>query len=143
MPLKKLSTGVYRATYSIRAVVNTSVGRKEKRFPFDTPLTDIKRWRNVMIGKFAAIARRTPKPAARRGTLAADVRRYLKLIQGLASWKSRRSELVAWVAPYGSKRRAQITEEMVRAAVTGWRTKGRNVGTDAKAIWKPYSVRTC
>lgn len=142
MPLKTLSTGVYRATYSIRAVVNTSVGRKEKRFPLDADLADIKRWRNEIAGKFAAVARRR-KPVAHRGTLSADIRRYLKLVQGLASWKSRRSELAAWATLFGSKRRSQITEAMVRTAVTAWRTKGRNVGTEAVPAWKPYAVRTC
>ena len=81
MSLKKLSTGIYRDTYSIRAIVNTSVGRKEKRFPLDTDLLEIKRWRNELKGKFAAIARRT-KPRSepsQRGTLTADIRRYLKL----------------------------------------------------------------
>lgn len=143
MKLTKVSTGIYRAKYSFRAVVNTSVGRKEKRFPLDTPIPDVKRWRNEIKGKFAAIARRQPKTPTKRGTLRADNKRYLKLMTGLASFKSRRSELAAWAALYGAKRRAQITDDMIRSAVAAWRTKGRNVGTKEKPIWKPYSVRTC
>ena len=64
-------------------------------------------------------------------------------MQGLTSWKSRQSELRAWAALFGQKRRTQITEETVRTAVTTWRTKGRNVGTDDAPKWKPYAVRTC
>ena len=142
MTLKRLTTGVYRSKYSIRAVVNTSVGRKEKRFPPDTPIPDIKRWRNEIKGKFAAMARRRPKPpAARRGTLRADIERYIKTLT-IVSWKTRRSELKAWAALYGDLPRYRITGEMVQRAVKLWMTPegGRLVGRGQDAVRKPYQT---
>lgn len=140
--MSRLSTGIYRGPYSIRAIVNTSIGRKEKKFPYGTALADVKRWRQEQIGKFAALKRRV-SPTARRGTLRADIPKYLKQIAGLASAKSRKSELAAWDALYGLKPRAQLTEEMIRQAISRWQTEGRNVGTDEEPQWKPYSIRTC
>lgn len=135
----KLTIGIYQDRYSIRAVVNTSVGRKEKRFAHGTKLDEIKRWRNERIGKFAALRRKRPPIA---GTLRADVRRYLSQIKGLRSWKSRRSELDAWLELFGTKPRGKITTEMVRNAVAKWRTVdgGRILGNGKR---RAYSVRTC
>lgn len=42
----RVATGIYQDRYSIRAVVNATHGRKEKRFKFGTDLRDIQRWRN-------------------------------------------------------------------------------------------------
>lgn len=122
---QKLSTGIYRSTYSIRGVVNTSVGRKEKRFRLDTPLESIKQWRNETKGKFAALARRrrgSQQRKSRRGTLAFDVRRYSKTLT-IASKKSRASDLKAWVKLYGAWPRHRITIEQVRAAVARWQVE--------------------
>lgn len=142
MKYKKLTTGIYQDAYSIRAIVNTTVGRKEKRFAHATNLADVKRWRNEQIGKFAAVRRKRPSIA---GTLRADVRRYLSQIKHLASWKSRRSELEAWLEHFGTKPRGKITSEMVRNVVAKWRTVegGRLVGRGKDKKRRPYGGRTC
>jgi integrase len=139
---KKIAPGIYRDDYSIRAVVNTSVGRKEKRFAHATNLLEVKRWRNEQIGRFALIRRKRPPIA---GTLRADVRRYLSQIKHLASWKSRRSELDAWLEHFGTKARGRITVEMVRNVVAKWRTAdgGRLTGRGKKKTRRPYGIRTC
>src|SRR6266496_2223609 len=105
--LQRISAGVYRDRYGIRAVVHVAAGRKEARFPPDTSLSTVKDWRNDWKVKLAALKRTRP---SRAGTLKLDVRRYLTQIKGLASWKSRRSELDAWIDRYGTRPRASLTE---------------------------------
>lgn len=113
-------TGIYPTAYGYKAVVNTSVGRKEKRFPKDTDADVMKRWRQETIGKFAALGRRKSKSeATAAGTLAADVRRYLKTLT-IASAGSRTSDLKAWTTLYGNLPRRKLTVEHCRSAVKAW-----------------------
>lgn len=112
--------GIYPDRYGFRAVVNTAVGRKEKRFPTGTDLAEMKRWRNETIGQFAALGRRRQKhEATAKGTLAADVRRYLKTLT-IASAGSRASDLKAWTVLHGDLARAKLTLQHCRAAVKAW-----------------------
>lgn len=143
--LKRISAGVYRDRYGLRAVVNVASGRVEKRFSTDTPLGEIKHWREKEKVRLDAIARRRP---SRAGTLRVDVPRYLAQIKGqvsLESWKSRRSEMDAWLALYGHRSRGSLMEADVRAAVAGWRSVegGRVIGRGTAQHRRPYSVRTC
>lgn len=126
--------GIYRSTYSFRAIVNTARGRKEKRFPLDTPPAEMKRWREETIGRFAALRRaQTPRPDAIRGSFAADVTRYLAALT-IASTKARASDLNAWVVRFGHKPRARITRADVEAALVAWQQPRKN--------GKPYAPWT-
>lgn len=123
---RAISKGIYRDRSSLRAIVNGASGRKEKRFPLETPLADIKVWRNETKVKLDANARRAPR---RTDTLRTDAAIYLKRLT-IASIGSRSSELDAWIALYGDRQRSSLTEADVRAAVAAWQ-----VGQ--------YAVRTC
>jgi integrase len=139
--VKKLSTGIYADAYSIQAIVNAAGGRKTKRFAHDTSLVDIKRWRTKTKAKLDALASRRPKHRA-AGTLRADVKLYLKTTT-VVDWKTRRSELEAWVQEYGGLPRWKLTLEHVRAAVRKWQTEGRLLRTeDGKALRRPYAAWT-
>lgn len=142
MGLKRLSTGIYADAHSIQAVVNGAAGRKTKRFPHGTPLADIKHWRNATKVALEAIARRRPRRQT-RGTLRADVKAYLIRIT-IASWKSRRSDIEAWVALYGDRARHTLTLDDVRAAVRLWQTDGRVVGRDenGQEVRRPFAAWT-
>lgn len=119
--MKTLSKGIYRDGDSIRAIVNCAAGRKEKRFDVDAPLAEIKKWRNATKTKLEARERqRRPRDAT--GTLRADVTAYVATLTTV-SWKSTRAHLEAWVALYGDRRRDQITEDDVRAAVRQWQAE--------------------
>jgi integrase len=120
--VKKLSTGIYEDASSIQAIVNCAAGRKTKRFPHGTALQPIKRWRNETKVKLETLARRRPKINT-RGTLKADVKDYLTRIT-IASWKSRRSDLEAWITLYGSRQRHSLTLDDARDAVKAWQTDG-------------------
>jgi site-specific recombinase XerD len=119
---KRIGKGIYRDRYGLSASV--SVGgrgenqQREKRFAFDTPLSDIKTWQNAMRVELQGRLRR-PAGAA-PGTLDADATRYLAQVRHLASYKSRVCEVDAWTALYGRLRRSALTTEHVRKARATW-----------------------
>lgn len=115
--------GIYKTEYGFRAVVNIAAGRKQKRFPPDTPIKDIKRWRNEMRVKLETLHPQKRAGAIGRGTFTADVRGYLKTLT-ITSWKSRRSELKAWEKVFGHVRRSRVTDEHVKKAIKGWADAG-------------------
>jgi integrase len=132
--------GIYATAYSYKVVVNLAAGRKEKRFPLDTPPAEMKRWREEQIGKFATLSRRpSPTAPATRGTLAADVKTYLSGIT-MSSKGSRASDLGAWVARLGHKRRDKITQADVQAAVYAWQQPRPE--TSRYGPGRPYSSWT-
>jgi hypothetical protein len=55
--VKKLAACVYADSYSIRAIVHTSHGRKERRFPHGTSLRLIEKWRNETKTKLEFVGR--------------------------------------------------------------------------------------
>ena len=120
MPTKKPKGGIYPDRYGFRVIVNTAVGRKEKRYPKGTDPADMKRWRQEIIGQFAALGRRRAKhEVTTKGTIAADVRRYLKTLT-IASAASRASDLKAWTAVHGPIPRAKLTPQHCRVLVKQW-----------------------
>jgi site-specific recombinase XerD len=119
---KRIGKGIYRDAYGLAATVKVGTGaeaqQREKRYPFDTPLKDIKDWQEAMRAELRALQRRPASIA--RGTLEADARVYLAQVKHLASYKSRVCEVDAWRALYGRLRRSQITAEHVRKARATW-----------------------
>lgn len=119
---KRIGEGVYRDAYGLSARVKVGTGpaarEREKRFPFDTPAKDLKRWQEeTRVTLRRALGRPADVP---RGTLAEDAGRYLDQVAHLASYKSRACEVDAWRALYGQLRRTQITGEHVRKARAIW-----------------------
>jgi integrase len=139
---RRLAIGIYTDDISIRAIVNCAAGRKSKRFPLHADLAVIRRWRNETKVKLQAVARRHPRPQI-AGTLRGDITDYLSRVT-IASWKSRRSDLEAWIALYGDRSRYRITLEDVRAAVKQWQTEGRVIGEDEHGheVRRPYAAWT-
>lgn len=121
--LKRLSTGIYKDAYSIRAIVNIAAGRKEKRFDFDHPLKDIKRWRNETKTKLERLHPQRRAGAIGRGTFTADLKRYIKTL-AIASWKSTQSCLRAWAAEFGTKKRRRVVEQDLKKAIKKWTDAG-------------------
>lgn len=66
-----------------------------------------------------------------KGTLAADVERYLlqPQVTALASYKTRLSDTRAWVPRYGHLRRDELTPAIVGRQLTDWVTAGSAVWT--------------
>jgi hypothetical protein len=119
---KRIAKGVYRDRYSLSATVKVGTGaaarQREKRFPFHTPLKDIKAWQGNTRSDLARAIGRSPESS--RGPLAVDATAYLTQVTTLASYKSWVCEVNAWTALYGRLRRSQITSEHVRNAPGAW-----------------------
>lgn len=114
-----LPPGIYKTKTGYRAIVAIAAGRKERRFPRDATLTEIKRWRNQTIVKLETRYPHKRAGAIQRGTFSADVKRYLSTL-AISSWASRRSELRAWEKRFGKLRRARVTSAHVAAAIKAW-----------------------
>ena len=119
---KRIGKGIYRDRYGLSAAVKVGTAadahQREKRFPFDTSLKNIKAWQEAMRTELRKAANRPA--AASRGTLEADAKLYLKQVEGLASYKSRVCEVNAWTALYGRLRRTHLTSAHVREARAQW-----------------------
>jgi integrase len=112
----RIATNIYKDASGISAIVRVKGHKpKELRFLHGTALKTI---RKEMDGWTAKLTTHYTPP--QRGTLAADVERYLKLIQHLASWKERRAELRAWIAALGDVRRSQIASDDILTTRTVW-----------------------
>lgn len=119
---KRIAAGVYKDRYGLSAAVKVGTGdeamQREKRFPFDTKVTDIRKWQDAIRSELRAKQGRAGK--AVQGTLEADAKRYLKQVAQMVSYKSRVCEINAWTEKYGRLKRSQITSEHVRKARADW-----------------------
>jgi hypothetical protein len=100
---KRIGKGIYRDRYGLSSTVKVGTGdaaqQREKRFPYDTPLKDIRDWQDAMRAELRK-AQRLPASLT-RGTWEADAKTYLAQVKHLASYKSRKCEVDAWTALYG------------------------------------------
>ena len=66
---KRIGKGIYRDKYGLSATVKVGTGdrgiQREKRFPFDTPLKDIKAWQGAMRSELRRAAGPTGELVAR------------------------------------------------------------------------------
>jgi integrase len=118
-PRKRLGEGIYRDATGLSAVVGVRDRQREKRFPFGTPLEELRAWRKRTRVDLEAIA-----PRATRGTLAADIEAYLRQIKALTSARTRTSELKAWAAKFGKVPRSRLTPAIVRETMGVWADAG-------------------
>lgn len=116
--MTRLAAGVYADRYGIRVTWAERGRQREKRFPADTPLDTLKRWRARQVGQAAEYA------STARSALARDVVRYLKTIRGRPSFKSERAHLRAWVHRFPKLSRWTLTRDHVRGAIGEWQAKG-------------------
>lgn len=112
---RTITRGVYQDSggFEVRVVVG---GRPySARMPKDSTIEELK-------GKRAELESHghTITPPAERGTLLADAKRYLKLIQHLESWRDRRAHLDAWLELYPSIYRHRLTAQHVLQARVHW-----------------------
>lgn len=119
LPRVRLATGVYRdgASLELRAMSN-GVSFSE-RLPLDTPLKEAIKARQRLLAQAG-----TDAPRTIAGTLAADVKAYLKLHTHLVSYRSRVAILNHWCDRVGHLPRHRITSRDVLAARVAWLADG-------------------
>lgn len=117
---KRVDTGIYRDRYGLAAIVHARPHAPvEKRFPFGTPLHEVHRWRTEERLRLLNLTTDRVTPPT-RGTLTADAARYLRLVAHLTSWKSRKSEIHAWLDGFGDRHRGRISRTDVLETRQQW-----------------------
>ena len=115
-----LVDGSYRAVARVGTKNHGTERRKERRFARGTSSREMRTWQE---GKRAEMRRETLRPV--RGTLAADVERYMRIMrQRLERPESREYEIGSWLARFGHRRRDAIEREEVRQQVIDWQAGG-------------------
>lgn len=119
---RRLATGIYRDAAGIAVVAFVRGTRLERRVPLDTyTLPELKALRRSLGQQQAETLPATPS----KGTLAADVAAYLVDVRPIlapATWRSRQSELQAWVSVLGPLPRHRITRAHLETAMRAWQT---------------------
>lgn len=113
---RTVGRGLYQDSGGYEVRVTVGGASYSVRMPNDSTLEELKTQRAELEAQG-----RTETPRIARGTLAADVPRYVTLISHLESWKDRLAHLNAWVALYGDVLRHRITTQDVLTARLVWR----------------------
>lgn len=127
---RELPPGIRRTKYGfeVRARVGASKsGRslaRSKHYTKEASIRDMKAWRDATIVALRAELAVVVGPVARRGTLADDIERYLKLVAAMPSFESRARDLKLWRDRFGDLSRHAVTTQMVREQLQEWRVKG-------------------
>ncbi len=113
----RIAKGIYRDRCGLAVVVSVGRRSKEKRFPFQTALADLKKEQQQMR---TALLEQDDRPL--RGTLAAVAPKYLALVKYLAksTWRGRKCEVDAWVKQAGPLPLSKVTKETVLKARNAW-----------------------
>ena len=117
--IHKLPNGSWRVRVAIGKPSRGGV-QKEKTFPPDTGLREMKRWQDDTKADLRRMALRPAK-----GTLEADAPRYLERIDNQLDFpKDRKFDLQAWFALFGKRSRHTIKREEVTKQVKDWLAEG-------------------
>ena len=103
------------------AYVRVGDQQRTKRFPPETTIATIRNWREEM-----RVSLRAVRPRGVRGTLAGDIKTYLKsLADRPALQKERTYQLAWWAARFGHRVRSAITPQEVANALAERRAAAR------------------
>lgn len=112
---ERIAKGVYRDQWGIAATVKVGKLQREKRFPSDAGLKEIKNWQDE-----TRVALRKIAPTTQRGTFAADAERYLRAVAAMPTYKEREKHIGLWSAEFGARARYSITTADVDAVLSRW-----------------------
>lgn len=117
----RVEKGIYEDKWGFSAIVQLNGTQQEKRFPLDTPRELIRRWRHqaaIDLDEQQGIGLHD-----KRGTLAGDIRIYLKRREGRPGYGADCSHFKAWIALYGPTLRRLLTRHHIETALATWRSK--------------------
>lgn len=122
---RSLPTGITKTRTGYRVFVRVRLARgvsalRTKSFPQSAYIEEMKAWREAERVK----ARQAQGPIPQRGTFAEDVARYLRMVAAMPTYAWRQRDLAVWTEVFGSRRRATISAEEIRAQLHQWRTVG-------------------
>lgn len=112
---RRIDRGIYRTAYGFRVAVRIGAKLETKRFPPSYTISALQRWRDDHIRL------RRPERAA-RGTLAADVEKYLLAVAAMPTFSDRKRQIEAWLPRFGKRPRWTLRPDELRAQLADWRT---------------------
>ncbi len=127
-----IEPNITRDASGIESVVAVKgLPRRRKRWSLTADLDRVRAWVAVNRKELQEELRAFGTPQAVRGTLEADVARFLPQIAGRSCFKSDRSHLMAWCAvvlpgettPLGERDRGDVTTEVVNRVIALWQSK--------------------
>lgn len=142
----RLGPCIYQDEYGIDTIVTWRGEQLHERWPLGTELSELTAW--VLRAKAEALDRTAdagPSKAAIKGTLRADVQRFLADREGLPSHTDDRLLLKPWTDLYGHLRRSSITTAHINRAIANWRQAGKSAQTIRhrcrvlRVLWKHLS----
>lgn len=125
---KKIAPGIYRDAYGFRVFQRVHAGKgglHSQRFPKTATLKAMKDWQE---DQRVAHRKDPARPPAAKGTLEADVTRYLQQVATMPSYSDRERDLLAWVGKLGAHKRASLTDADYRLVLQQWRQAGAKGG---------------
>lgn len=134
-----IETGIYRTPWGYRAQVEVSgLPPAVKNFGPDTPLKDMREWRETRRKELRAqLKKETPAPPAAK-SLAEGLADYLPQKAAMPTLAQREEHMALWIAALGGANRLRdtVTSAEIRAILQGWRVAGSLKG-------KALSANTC
>jgi integrase len=131
MTRQTIAPGIRRDAHGYEAKVKLRGEERYERFPADASLAEMQKWQARTRKELRKVdpLDAAPRPSA-RGTLTAAVPRFLRQIEGRASFKADRSHLRAWLSvvgrhpkkPLGDLSPLLIATEDINLAIAQWRT---------------------
>lgn len=100
-------------------------GLKSRRFPKSATEREMREWQEDQRVEHRKQQSTKVNGPAKRGTLKADIQRYLKLVQSMPTLKNRERDLHAWGKALGNHERAKLTAEDYRLVLQEWKRRGK------------------
>ena len=113
-----VAPGIYQDRYGFQIRWRDHGVPRSQRFPLDTPLEVLKRFRATQVSQAA------PTPDERIGSFVRDVVAFLRLRRGKESYKSDRAHLRPWVHRFTRRSRWTVTRVDILAAIAEWEQDG-------------------
>lgn len=118
---RTIERGIYKDDVGYEVVARAGQARRSKRAALDTPLDDLRAWRDGT----AAELREEPRQTRDTRTIAGAVARYLDTIGGVGD----PSQYNAWVKLYGTLERRKLRPALAQQAFDRWTNEGYSAQT--------------
>lgn len=138
----KLPRGIQATRFGYRAFVSVKGHpRASRRFSHDTAIQTIKDWRDRTRVQLKG---KTPQAISPDGTFATDAVVYLETVRAMPTIAERRKHIIEWLALFETRKRSEITPQMIRAQRDAWLTTdgyaGSSVNKRLRALQNMWTV---
>jgi integrase len=139
--MKTTERGIRKTPSGFQVYVRVRGEFRSKHFPPDTPLEDLRQWRDERTARRRF---KIPDPVLTGDDFGSDCARYLAAVKGMTTYKDRAYRIHLWRDALGRNRsRAEITSVEIRQQLERWKLQGKAPGTlntRRTALMHLYSV---